>query len=81
MHHGDRLELAELSVRPDVVALLLVEAGPGLDDGQLAAPDPAAPWHHASKLAELKQKKVKTIRTIRILNTSVSTAADHDLLS
>ena len=57
VHHGDWLDLAEMPVRSDVVALLLVEAGVGLDDSQLAAPNTAgsSPGHHASQLSKLKQ--------------------------
>ena len=60
MHHVDRLDLAELAVRPDVIALLLVEAGPGLDHSELAAPDTIrpSPGHQASQLTKLEQKNL-----------------------
>ena len=55
VHHGDLgRDLAEVPVSADVVALLLVEAGPGLDDGQLTAPESSAKWHHVSQLTQLK---------------------------
>ena len=61
MHHVDRLDLAELPVRPDVVALLLVEAGPSLDHSELAAPDTIrpGPGHQASQLTKLKQEIIR----------------------
>ena len=54
MYHGHlRCDLTEVAVSADVVTLLLVEAGPGLDDGQLAAPESSTKWHHAPQLTKL----------------------------
>merc|ERR1719367_1413053 len=57
MHHGDlRSDLAKVAVSADVVALLLVEAGPGLDDGQLATSESSTKWHHAPELTKLWER-------------------------
>ena len=58
MHYGDlRCDLTEMAVSADVVTLLLVEAGPSLDDSQLAAPESSTKWHHAPQLTKLKWEK------------------------
>ena len=45
--------LGEVAVRRDVVALLLVEAGAGLDHGQLAAAHAAEGGHHVGQRSQL----------------------------
>ena len=52
-HYLDVPGLGEVAVSRDVVALLLVEAGAGLDHGQLSAAHAAEGGHHVGQRSQL----------------------------
>ena len=54
LHHGDGLDLGDVTISSDVKTLLLMEAGSSLDDSELASPHSTRPGHHVAEVVKLK---------------------------